>query len=859
MLKKVRLQIMAVVAIVAILSSASVTVGAEAYYTWSKHRPVFRHIPTPYEILGYNVGEDGKLTYWNKIVEYHYAVAQHSDRVKVFQFGWTEMGKPMIISVITSPSNWARMGYYKGILKALGDPRVTLPNVAKALSTKGIPIVWVECNQHSPETGSAEMSMELLYKLASSNEKEVREILDNVIVIINPSINPDGHDMMTEWHYTYAGTEWMWTSPPYTGKYISHDNNRDWFTAAMKENQYNQKAILEWRPQIFLDLHESGPARIFVPPNPDPVNPEISPIIRASWIMTGGYIITQACTKNLPGYVCGVTYDMWYPGYGDTWPSFHHAIGETFETDRGRWARYIEPKDLKPLEKKGVLWNQPMPWTGGWWTLRDNINYQEGAVWSCLELAARFKDKILWSFYQAAYQMVEKGKTEPPYAFIVPPDQKDPGTMAKMLNRLITQGVEVHVAKKAFEAGGAEYPAGTYIIRMDQPYRGYAKTLLEVQYYGKDWPTPYDVTAWTLPYMMGVKTMQIDDPAVLSVPMSLVSKVTPPPGEVIGGNGGSAKYYVFSHDMNNAIIAMNRLLKGGYQLYLAAENFTAGGKEFPAGTIIVPAAPNLNNVIRNIAKDLYLKVYAINNGKLEIDVYKVEKPDVGLFYGYTQTMDEGWTRWLLEQFEFDYTRVDCDWVKSGNLSQFDVILLPRMTESAIVNGPTDYPPEYSGGIGTDGVNNLKAFVEAGGTLVCEDRSSALPINRFGIGVTFANIKGVAAPGSILKIDNINNSHPIGFGYSTKEGAAFWESSYAFNVDTGTVLATYYSQGDPFLSGYLVNGTILSGKAAAAVTSLGEGNVVLFAFRVLNRAQPDNTFQLYFNSIFFSTADLTKLP
>lgn len=280
--------------------------------------------------------------------------------------------------------------------------------------------------------------------------------------------------------------------------------------------------------------------------------------------------------------------------------------------------------------------------------------------------------------------------------------------------------------------------------------------------------------------------------------------------------------------------------------------------DFPAGTIIVPVAPNLHNVIRNIAKDLYLKVYAIN-AKPEINVYEVEKPDIGLFYGYTQTMDEGWTRWLLEQFEFDYTRVDRDWVKLGDLSQFDVILLPRMTESAIVNGPTNYPPPYAGGIGINGVNNLKAFVEAGGTLICEDTSSALPINRFGIGVTFANITGVYAPGSILKIDNIANWHPIGFGYPTKEGAAFWENSYAFNVTTGTVLATYYSMGDPFLSGYLTNGNILSGKAAAAVTPLGKGNVVLFAFRVLNRAQPDNTFQLYFNSIFFSTAVLTMLP
>ena len=856
MLKKERLQIIAVMTMVMMLFLASVTVGAQAYFTWRKHwwrKPRWRRVPTPYEILGYHIGEDGKLTYWNKIVEYNYAVAARSNRVKTFQFGWTEMGNPMIISVITSPDNWARMSYYKAILRALSDPRSTPPEVAKHLSASGIPVVWVECNQHSSETGSAEMSMELLYKLASSKEKEVREILDNVIVIINPSINPDGHDMMTEWHYEYADTEWKWTSPPYYGKYISHDNNRDWFTAAMKENQYNQKVILEWRPQIFLDLHESGPARIFVPPGPDPYHPEISPIVRAGWIMTGGYIITQACTKNLPGYVTGVSYDMWYPGYGDTWPSFHHALGETFETDRGRWARYAEPKRV---EKKGVLWNQPMPWTGGWWTLRDNINYQEGAVWSCLELAARFRDKMLWSFYQTAYQMVEKGKTEPPHAFVVSPEQKDPGTMAKMLNRLIAQGVEVHVANEAFGAGGVEYPAGTYIVRMDQPYRGYAKALLEVQYYSEDWPEPYDVTAWTLSYMMGVNTVQIDDPAVLSVDMSLVAKVELPSGEVIGGTAGYA--YVFSHDMNNAIIAMNRLLKGGCQLYLAAEDFTVAGMDFPAGTIIVPVAPKLHQTIGEIADDLYLKVYAVDT-QPSIDVYEVTKPEIGLFWGYTDTRDEGWTRWLLEQFEFDYTRVHRDDVISDDLNQFDVILLPRMSERAIVNGTSNYPPPYAGGIGPEGVDNLKEFVEDGGTLVCEDRSSALPIHQFGIGVDFANITGVFAPGSILKIDNIDNSHPMGFGYPTMEGATFWQNSYAFDVTTGTALATYYSLGDPFLSGYLENGEILSGKNAAAVTPLGDGNVVLFAFRVLNRAQPDNTFQLYFNSIFFGTAVMTTLP
>jgi hypothetical protein len=643
------------------------------------------------------------------------------------------------------------------------------------------------------------------------------------------------------------------TTPPYYHKYVSHDNNRDWFTTSIIENVNNEIAMIEWRPQVHWDLHESGPARIYVPPGPDPYYPEFSPIIRSSWIMMGGYIITQACTKGLPGYVCGTTYDKWYPAYGGTWPAHQLAISETFETNGGRWAGYSSPKSF---ERLGVLWNQPMPWTGGWWTMYDNINYQEGAVWSTMELASRIPDKILWSFYQAAYQMVEKGASEPPYAYLVPPEQKDVSTMAKMLNRLIFQNIEVHVATEGFMADGDMYPAGTYIIRMDQPLRGYAKTLLEVQYYKDEWPRPYDATAWTLPYAMGVETIECDDPTVLSVGMSPVSEVVLP-----GSVSGEAEYaYAFSHATNTAIIAVNRLHKAGYNVYMADETFTAEGVDFDIGTIIVPLDADLHGFITDLAYDLGLQVYAIDT-KPDVAVYEAIKPEIGVFYSYRSTMDEGWTRLLLDDYEFEYTRLNSNDVKTVDLSQFDVIVIPRMRERDIVDGysPGSRPPEYTGGIGSEGIELLRAYVEAGGLLVCEDLSSALPINNFAIGVSYADITGAATAGSILAINNIDSTHPIGYGYFTGEGAASMQSASAFDVTEGTILATYYSEGDPFLSGYLVHGDILQGKPAAVVTPLGDGEVVLFAFRVLQRSQSDNTFQLFFNSIHYSGMEASILP
>jgi hypothetical protein len=709
-----------------------------------------------------------------------------SSRVRVYRFGYSDYGRPMIIGVVTSPANWAKMETNKAALNALSDPEHTSPSQAEALIQTTIPVVWFEATQHSDEPGSAEAAMEMLYLMSASTDPAVMNVLNNVIFIINPAQNPDGHDMWVAWHYQWSnmgnltcstqpycafgpGSEVYYaTEPAYWSKYVSHDNNRDWFKANLIENQNNEFNAFEvWHPQIFEDHHEDdGFGRLYTPPNPDNVNPNVSPVIRAGWNELGEHIAAGAVTAGLPGFNEGYAYDMWFPGYGDTWPSFHNAIGMTFEIATS-W--YNLPPgapgdDTVPFawEQSGVRWNYIYPWcaasfmgqpsgvgsgvglgngspgNGCSWTLEDNNNYQESATWSDLEFAASLGKELLWSYYMAGYQNVEYGETYPPYAFVIPPTTPDPGRAAKMLNTLIRQDVEVDEVNATFTVsnacsinqntcGSQSFLAGSYVVRMNQPLRGYAKTLLELQ----DYPTnvedengvalgngvtsdepmnggvslPYDITGWTEPLVMGVQTYNVTDPSVLKVPMYLVSGVEPPAGGIVASLTGENDYgYAFNHNMNNALTVMNRLLEDGITLYEAQSGFTqqSPSLSFEPGTLIVPMAAGLTTQIDAIGKEFNVPIYPLAV-KPTVRVYKVTQPKIGVLYDYAgtgiysssnnSTMDEGWTRWVLDhgpqnninmtENEFTYTRlsplsIDTGYVNGTGapIGSFNIIIIP---------------------------------------------------------------------------------------------------------------------------------------------------------------------------------------
>jgi len=754
--------------------------------------PVFAaSVPSPTTYLTYPTGTlflgNGSRTPYYEIYNYYMAVANStaSSRVKVYRFGYSDWGRPQIAAVITAPSNWSHMASNQKAINALYDPRITSPAQAQQLIQTTLPILMVDPSQHSGESGSPEMALDLLYKLAAGTDPDTMNILNNEIVIINALQNPDGHDFFVNWHYQWgpstnvpniggytslypggdfgfpAGQQYTGlagSTPPMWSKYVNHDNNRDWDGTNLIENQNIVKFIENWKPQVFEDHHE-GTARIWTPPNPDIINPNISPIGRMQWLMYGAHIDEQAASQNLPGYVsgAGTQYDMWYLGYGDTVPTLHGAAGMTFETQGANFDRNgVSPTGME--KGFGVSMSQSLPWQGGLWTTADNVMYQEGATWSDMEYLAHMRSEVLWSYYEQFYQEVQWGKTtsygnipslQPPYpttctgltsgsstcgplpyAFIVPPaEQSDLGTMAKMLNHLTFQAIEVSKATNAFTISSycsiiantcsttpKTFAAGSYIIRMDQPMRAMAKGLMETQTYptgilkymygggaGGDTNTvgvvPYDVTAWTIPMAMGITTYNVTDPTIFNVPMTLTPTV-----KINGGViGGPATYgYAFSHHYNDAFTAMNRLFKAGFTpLYLANSSFIQGATTFDQGTVIVPQATGLDAMIANLASTLSVPFYALSSKPTGVPVYAVTQPKIGMIYTYSTSEDEGWTRWLLDhgpsdllhtgnqgnpaENEFQYTylnpiSIDTGYVNGsvalGPLSQFTAILIP---------------------------------------------------------------------------------------------------------------------------------------------------------------------------------------
>jgi hypothetical protein len=569
------------------------------------------------------------------------------------------------------------------------------------------------------------------------------------------------------------------------------------------------------------------------------------------------------------GVVVNALYDLWTPGRH--YQCYHGGLRILTESASARLATPIKIAFEKLSGGRGYdpkvrSWNFPDPWPGGEWRLRDIVDYQLSAFFSLLSTAARHRERFLRNFYRVGKRAVER--KGPPYAFVVPADQRDPAAAAKMLGVLRFGLVEMHRATDAFTADGATYPAGSYVIRLAQPYGSFAKALLERQDYpdlrefaGGPPKRPYDVTAHTLPLLMGVRAVQIEKPFTAS--LEPVDKVEPPPGEVRGG--ASAFGYLIGPERNDAMIAINRLLKGGYKVYRAAEPVRHAEGAFPAGTIYVPAVAGLDGFVKNLARDLSLKIYAMPS-KPQATLYELRPLRVGLYKSYVPSLDEGWTRWVFEQFEIPYTSIFNKDVQAGKLKdRFDAIVVADMATSVIVDGRRErrrdadeeeagrLPPEFTGGIGEVGVKNLKDFIQAGGALITLNNACNFPIERLGIPVKNV-LHGLPnrqfyGPGSILKID-LDPLHPIAYGLE-KESIAWFEHSPAFEVRSSVMAVAKYPPGDPLLSGWLLGGKHLSKRAAIADIAMGKGRVILLGFRVQYRGQAYATYRLLFNALYYA--------
>ena len=864
------------------------TVGALVICAVLLQSPTSAQLKAPEEVLGFQVGSDYQVAGWQTVSDYMRHVAANSDRVLVEVLGKTTEDNDLLMLLISAPENLEDVARYQRIQSEIALPTKPAAEL-DTLAQEGKAVVLINCNLHSTEIAASQMSMELVHEFATTETPQIREILENVIILLIPSANPDGLNIVVDWYNRtvgspYEGSEIPWLYHKYTG----HDNNRDWFMLTQIETQLLTRVLYEkWFPEVVYDVHEMsyrGP-RFVIPPYFEPVNPNIPPLLQRTLSLIGAQLAFDLTSDGFTGVLSNAVYDTWWHGGFRTVPYRHNMVGILTEAARVEIATPIfQPHHTlkgyrRGLDQYALRTNFPEPWPGGWWRLRDIVDYEKAAALSILAFVAEHRVTLKTNFYKMGLNAITKGENEPPRAFLIPRQQRDLHTTLKMLDILKRGGVQIHQANAPFIADGVAYAADTYVVLMSQPFRAHAKDLLEVQRYPERRPSPespperpYDIAGWTLPLQMGVRTIAVVHPFEADLRQL---QILPAVQGTLAGDAEST-VYLFENRTNVEAAVLNHLFKANladnspkYELHWARRDIVLANKTFPRGTILIKTVEPPRHIaeLNALASEYGIHIYAdasLNEEKISRTFSSLDAPRLGLYKPWTANMDEGWTRWVLDTHGFTYNSLKNSEIQAGNLvERYDAIILPDMGASGILNGHSTgkLPPEYTGGIGTEGLANLRRFVEEGGTLICLNRATELPLKYFGLGE-----KGVVnvvqknhqpnegaffCPGSLLRV-RIDTNHPIGHGLDS-EMAIFFKSGPVFDGVRGDSKAVAtYPEFNPLMSGWLEGEKRIRQKVALLETALGEGRVVLFGFKPQHRGQSHGTFKLLFNAIFYST-------
>jgi hypothetical protein len=851
-------------------------------------------LQTPEQFLGFRVGADTKLARWDKIVAYLKVVEGGSDRVRVRELGRSTEGNPFIAVEIAAADTLKKIDYYRALQRRLYFQE-GIPTAAERdeIFQSGKSVVVVTCNIHSTEIGSSQMVLELVHRLATDSSPRVKRVLDNVIFIIVPSLNPDGQIMVVDWYNKNLGTEFETSSMPWLyQKYVGHDNNRDMYMFTQVESQLTATLLWhDWFPTVWLDEHQQGAngARIFVMPATDPINPNVHPLI---YRWNGLFGQTQGAALEAAGKD-GIIYNSTYTNFWQgamAWSGWwHNQVGLLTEVASVRVASPTEQQRAEmgkpPAPTAGTEGGRgggggrggdgrgplaapadvvprteyPRPWLGGRWTLRDIVDYELIATMATLELAADQRETLLRQIYEVNRATVDAGRKGDPSAIVIDPGaQADPLAAFRLVGRLQIGGVRVYRADAPFNADDKDFPAGCFVIPMAQVFGRYAKDLLERQTYPevRRTPTappdaPYDVTAWSLGLQLGVEVVFLKKPLGDGVKLTPAPEAPKPAGAVTGR--GAA--FVFDYAGPEGAIAVNRLLKAGARVSMSAST----GPRGRVTSFEVRGVPP--HTMQEVASALGLQVRATSKPAPAGVLPAVKTPRIALYQPWTGSMDEGWTRWVIEQHEFPYSTLHNADVKAGKLhDRFDAILFADQQPNSIVAGneAAGTRPEYRGGIGEDGVEALKAFVAAGGTIITMGNACDFVIERFPLPVR--NLKrGLTrdqhfAPGTITRVE-VDTSHPIGAGmaattYGFYNNSPFFALTEGFSSQKVSVVARF-PNANVVASGWLRGEEFMAGRAAVVTVDLNPGRIVLFGLRPQHRAQTQATFPLLFNAFYLA--------
>ena len=831
-------------------------------------------MPTPASVLGHTPGDDFYLADYEDTVKYFHALAASApDRMKMFTVGKSTEGRDIEVAVISSAANIAKLDETKQIAGRLAHATDLNDDTARELARKTPVIVHIDGGLHASEVAGPQHTMMLAYKLLSAkNDAEIDAILNNVVLVLWPTLNPDGQDMVVHWYRQNVGTKYEVSPlPRLYQEYVGHDNNRDGYMLNMKEEQVVTKTELEYSPAIFYCQHQTAPfpARIWIPPFADPISSNISPYVR-SWLnVIGTNMAAYLDAHKMPGAISETRFDNWYAGFMDWAHVFRNEISFFTETALYEYAtpKFYTVSDFpKNYQDLRALSMYTTPWEGGWWHLRDAVNYMVGGSMSVLDLAAKNRETLQYNRYQAARDNIAHYQKEPPFAYVISDKQTDTPEAAALAQLMIENGLDVYASKDGFKTNGVSYPAGSWVIPMDQPFSAMAKELFERQRYpdeieagtSKAIDLPYDVTGWTLPLQMGVHVDAVSDP-LKPEQRALLTKVDEARVPAVAVEGAGT-VFALSHRTNASFEVVNAALREGATVALAQEPVkTANGAE--SGAFLISG-------MGRDKFDALAKKYAVDAEAVSAPAHTLalKKARVGLYRPWAASIDEGWTRWVLENYGFEPQSVyNADIRSAGLRSRYDAIVLPDMSQKQLMDGfgVGIVPGQYAGGIGQDGLENLRTFTREGGTLIALNKTANTLIPLLSLPVQNA-IEGVKSDkffcsGALLRVHTEHAELPANYGLSDAPVVMF-QSGPAFQPLPGfhgAVLARYAAQTNPLESGLLLHPEAIEGKAAAVVMVYGKGRIVLFGFKPQFRGQSHATYKYLFNELY--VFDRPELP
>ncbi|MCY2959726.1 MAG: M14 family metallopeptidase [Planctomycetota bacterium] len=803
-------------------------------------------VPTPASHLGHPVGADSVLPGWNAVRTYFEGLDAASARVTLEKVGKTTEGRDFVAAIVTSEENMARLGVLKEHARVLADPRGAKPAQIESALADGKVFLMVSCAMHATEVAAPQFGMQFAHLLATSNEEPWVSARRELVVVILPSSNPDGQDHVADWYAKIVGT-------PYEDagltklyqQYAGHDNNRDWFMLSLAETRIVTRLLYaDWRPQIYWDVHQQGSRqeRMFVPPFRDPLNPNLDAGVIAAINLLGTRGQLDMTRAGLTGVATGGTYDMWWNGGNRNVPVRHGIVGILTEAASARLASpiYLPRSELKAPDGTGAYAPSNSfldPWPGGWWRIGDIVAYETAFARSLVASLARERRFYLENRLEAARRAIRRGEESTPRAWILPADQDDVAAVERLCGALLATGVECEVANEAVTADGRTWPAGSIVIRRAQPYGDHVQDLFDVQRYPAGADAPYDVAGWTLPLLLGVQRVEC-----VELPKAATSPKQRAEDLVAGFRGPeSARKGRAVFDTRDG-----RGWKRVFAEMKAGKSLAFGWKAGDEG-LFAPCEPG-------------------KAAQAFVDAYETPaRLRVGLYSPWSGDMDEGWMRWVFDEFGVPYTTVRNEALRAGELLRdYDVLVLPGTSAKELVDGRAEGSvfPEYAEGLSTEGSAAIESFVRSGGTLVAVGNSARFAVEQLKLPLLDTTAepesKDFSCPGSVLRaIPDGTSRFTAGLPESVaifgarpqawrplkqKEGEALGASN-----DTVEVLLRY-APTQTLLSGWIQKPEVIANQPAWLRIRHGSGQVHLFSFRPQYRSWSQQAFQLLFRAI-----------